>query len=76
MTSDEAERLAAQMAAGFKRIGDNLKAMGVLGAVMRGDILQALANLSQMPVETIRELSAAASLLGSLADEELVRRER
>lgn len=74
MTSDEAEQMAAALAKGFKRIGDNLRAMTVLGDVLRGDLPATMAHLSQLPVETVQELSAAAALLGSLADEELVRR--
>ena len=38
MTSDEAQRIADQLVRSFKRIGDNLKAMTVLGDVLRGDI--------------------------------------
>lgn len=74
MTSDEANRYMEQMAGAFKRIGDNLKAMTVLGGVLRGDVPQAMAELSKLPVEHVRELSAAAAMVASLADEELARR--
>lgn len=74
MTNDEAQRIADQLARSFKRIGDNLKAMTVLGDVLRGDIPATQTHLAGLPVETVRELSAAAAMLTSLADEELMRR--
>lgn len=74
MTNEEAEAFAAQLAKGFKRIGDNLRAMTVLGDVLRGDLPASQQHIAALPVETVQELSAAAALLTSLADEELMRR--
>jgi hypothetical protein len=48
-----------------------LAAQGAMGWAYRGDYAQALAAIKPMSPEQLRELSAAASLLAALADEEL-----
>lgn len=51
--------------------GNILAAQGAMGWAYRGDLGQTRQALKGMSPEKLRELSAAASMLGALADEEL-----
>jgi hypothetical protein len=68
------EKAVAEMGKGFARVGYVLAAQGAMGWAYRGDLDQARNALKSMSPDQLQELSAAASMLAGLADEELAGR--
>lgn len=62
---------AAGLGKGIEQAGRILAAQGAMGWAYRGDLDGARHALKSMSPDQLQELSAAASLLAALADEEL-----
>ncbi|OPG13651.1 hypothetical protein [Microbispora sp. GKU 823] len=56
---------------GFALVQRTMQASGAMGLAYRGDLDQLRAALAELPAEQVREISAAAALLASTADEVL-----
>lgn len=56
---------------GFTQVGNTLAAQGAMGWAYRGDLDGTRNALKSMSPDQLQELSAAASMLAALADEEL-----
>ncbi|MEU9887951.1 hypothetical protein [Sphaerisporangium sp. NPDC051011] len=61
----------AKLGEGLKQTGRILSAQGAMGWAFRGDLDQLSAVLAVLPAEQVREISAAAALLTSAADDVL-----
>lgn len=73
-THDPMKHAMEEFQAKMARVTSNLKVMGVMGSLMRGEISQVQAGLKELTPELLQELSAASSTLASLAEEELTTR--
>lgn len=69
------ERASRQLGEALGQVQRTFAAQGAMGWAYRGDLDQARATLAAMSPEQLRELSAAAAALASLADEELAGRD-
>ncbi|MFI7449562.1 helix-turn-helix domain-containing protein [Nonomuraea sp. NPDC049714] len=65
------QETAASLQHNITRAGHILAAQGAMGWAYRGDLDQLQHALAAMGAEQLRELSAAATLLASVADEEM-----
>jgi transcriptional regulator with XRE-family HTH domain len=65
------QETAASLQKNIVRAGHILAAQGAMGWAYRGDLDQLQHALAAMGAEQLRELSSAASLLASVADEEM-----
>lgn len=65
-----------EMNAAFAQVGNVLRAQGAFGWMYRGDLEQARETLDTLPADVLRQVSAAASVLSTLADELLAERTR
>lgn len=65
------EKAAADLGRSLTQAGNILAAQGAMGWAYRGDLAGARQALATMSPDQLRELSAAASMLAGLADEEL-----
>jgi hypothetical protein len=63
------QEAAAGLGEAMQHAGHILTAQGAMGWAYRGDIEAARKSLDDMPTDKLLELSAAASVLASLADE-------
>ncbi|MFI6485179.1 hypothetical protein ACIBH1_45225 [Nonomuraea sp. NPDC050663] len=64
----------ADMQKAFVTVGRTFAAQGAMGWAYRGDVQGLTATLDAMDAELLTELSAAAQLLGSEADQALARK--
>lgn len=64
-------RATEQLQEGLAQAGSVLSAQAAMGWAYRGDLDQTRTALKSMQPEQLRELSAAATMLAGLADEEL-----
>lgn len=60
-----------QIGTAFSQAGNIFAAQGAMGWAFRGDVEKTRAALANMTPDQVREVSAAASMLAALADEEL-----
>ncbi|MFI6509179.1 hypothetical protein ACIBCT_16355 [Streptosporangium sp. NPDC050855] len=74
--SRQFEEGMAQFAKASAQAGHVLAVQGAMGWAYRGDLEKTREVLAEMSPEQVAEVSAAASLLGSVCDEELLRRGR
>ncbi|MEV8439134.1 hypothetical protein AB0425_17305 [Actinosynnema sp. NPDC051121] len=58
-----------KLKAGLEHTGHILAVQGAMGWAYKGNLEQARRVLDKLPVEKLHEVSAAAALLSSLADE-------
>ncbi|RBQ21577.1 hypothetical protein DP939_02375 [Spongiactinospora rosea] len=65
----------AKLQQGLQQAGNTLTVQGAMGWAYRGDLEKLAAALRGMSTEQLREVSAAAALLASTADEELAGRD-
>jgi hypothetical protein len=62
---------ATEFQQGLQQAGRILSAQGAMGWAYRGDLEQLRATLEALPAGQVREISAAAALLASTADQVL-----
>jgi hypothetical protein len=65
------ERAGQELGKALSQMQRTLAAQGAMGWAYRGELDAARAALKAMSPDQLREMSAAAALLASLADEEL-----
>jgi hypothetical protein len=65
------QKAAAEAQKGFEHAGRILGAQAAMGWAYRGDLHATRTALAAMTPEQLREVSAAATMLAALADEEL-----
>jgi hypothetical protein len=65
------QNAANELGKSLAQVGSVFAAQGAMGWAFRGDIDATRNALAAMQPEQLRELSAAASMLAALADEEL-----
>lgn len=65
------QKAAADLGKGLAQTGNILAAQGAMGWAYRGDLNQTRTALASMTPEQLVEVSAAATLLAALADEEM-----
>ncbi|GAA4588079.1 hypothetical protein GCM10023194_38730 [Planotetraspora phitsanulokensis] len=66
-----AEPAARRAAAELARMRQTMAAQGAMGSAYRGDLDELRTALEMLPAEQLQEISAAAALLASTADEVL-----
>lgn len=69
--TEACERAGDELGKAVHQAGHILSAQGALGWMMRGDLENARLVIRELPPDTLRELSAAATALAALADESL-----
>ncbi|MBB2909311.1 hypothetical protein FHS43_000557 [Streptosporangium becharense] len=65
------QNTAAELGKGFNQMSRILAAQGAMGWAYRGDLEAARKALATLPPDHLQEISAAAAVLASLADETL-----
>lgn len=68
------EKAAAAVGKSLAQVGHVFAAQGAMGWTYRGDLAGARNALKAMSPDQLQEISAAASMLAALADEELATR--